>query len=340
MANATILVPVHDVEKSTARKRSGAVATLLRQRLVLAVFTLFAVSLIIFAATQLLPGNAAYSILGNTATPEKIQALESQMGLDQSAFAQYVGWAGDILTGNPGTSLASGAEIWPYVWPRLVNSAFLALFAGVLGAIVGISLGILTAWRRDRGVDHVVSTGALVVTALPEFVVGIILILLFSTKVFTFLPPVSILPPGTFAWQRPVALVLPVVTLAAIVAPYILRMTRAAVTEALDSDYVEMARLKGLSDRRILIAHAFPNALPPVIQVVGLCLLYLAGGVVVVETVFAFPGIGQGLVASVTARDVPVIQFMVLLLAVFYICVNILTDVVALIASPRRRFPR
>ena len=181
---------------------------------------------------------------------------------------------------------------------------------------------------------------ALAVTSLPEFVVAIGLIILLSTVIWHVLPAVSLLPPGTYPWNSPQLLVLPAATLVIVIVPYTMRMMRAAMIEALGSDYVEMARLKGVPEWRIVLVHALPNAIAPTIQVIGLGFLYLAGGIVVVEYVFNFPGIGQELVYAVSGRDIPVIQFVVVVLAAFYVFVNILADVVALLATPRRRIAR
>jgi peptide/nickel transport system permease protein len=180
----------------------------------------------------------------------------------------------------------------------------------------------------------------LAVTSLPEFVVAITLVIVLSTVVLHVLPAVSLLAPGTYAWSQPELLVLPVATLVIVIVPYIFRMMRAAMVEALESDYVEMARLKGAPEWRVVLVHALPNAIAPTIQVIGLNFLYLAGGVVIVEYVFNFPGIGQGLVDAVNDRDIPVIQFIVLVLAAFYVVMNIVTDVIALLATPRRRIAR
>jgi len=239
-----------------------------------------------------------------------------------------------------GSSLANGQPVWTLVAPRLVNSAVLVALSGLFGALIGVLLGAIAALRKDSAFDHALSVAALTVTALPEFVVAISLVILFATVVVQILPAVSLLPPGTWAWQQPNLLVLPVATLVIVVVPYIFRMMRAAMIEALESDYVEMARLKGLPVWRVLLVHALPNAVPPTIQVIGLNLLYLAGGIVVVEYVFDFPGIGQGLVSAVSNRDIPVIQLIVVILAAFYVFMNILTDVVALLATPRRRIAR
>jgi peptide/nickel transport system permease protein len=320
--------------------REHPILSLVASRALLGLITLFFVSVIVFAATQVLPGNAAYAVLGRSATPERLAALEAQLHLDESVLGQYWRWLSGVLTGDFGTSLGTGQSVWSIVEPRLVNSAVIVLAAGAIGSLVAVVLGAFAALRRDRPFDHALALVSLVVTALPEFLIAIGLVIVFSTLVWHLLPAVSIVPPGAHAWSDPELLILPVATLVIVVVPYISRMTRAATVEALTSEYVEMARLTGARSRRVLFVQALPNAVAPTIQVIGLSLLYLAGGIVVVEYVFAYPGIGQGLVNAVTDRDIPVIQFTVLVLAAFYVVVNILADVVALLASPRRRFPR
>jgi peptide/nickel transport system permease protein len=298
------------------------------------------VSVVIFAATQALPGNAAVAILGHSATPAALHALERQLHLNRSVFAQYGSWISGVVSGHSGTSLVNGMPVWSIVGPAAANSAVLVGLSGVIGTVVGVTLGAVVALRKDSLLDHVSSVVALAVTALPEFVVAIAMIILFATVVWDVLPAVSMVPPGTQAWAEPRELILPVATLAIVIVPYIFRMTRAATVEALASDYAEMARLKGLPTWRVLAVHALPNAIAPVVQVIGLSFLYLAGGIVVVEFVFAFPGIGSSLVSAVSNRDVPTIQLLVLVLAGFYVFVNIVTDVVALLVTPRRRLPR
>ncbi len=302
--------------------------------------TLLVVSVVVFAATEVLPGNAAFAVLGRAANPVRLHALERQLHLNRSLIDQYWTWLSGLFAGRLGSSLANGQPVWALVEPRLVNSAVLVLVTGAIGTVAGIVLGVLAALRKDSWFDHISSVVALAVTSLPEFVIAITLVIVFATVVWHVLPAVSILPPGTYAWDQPQLLILPVATLVIVIVPYLFRMMRGAMIEALESDYVEMARLKGVPEWRIVFAHAFPNAIAPTIQVIGLNFLYLAGGVVVVEYVFNFPGIGQGLVFAVTDRDIPVVQFIVVVLAAFYVLVNILTDVVALLASPRRRIAR
>jgi peptide/nickel transport system permease protein len=309
-------------------------------RIGIGLVTLLIVSIIIFWATEVLPGNAAYAILGHSATPARLHALEIQMGLERGLFAQYWSWISGLLTGKLGSSLADGQPVWAIVGPRLVDSAALVVFAGAIGTVAGVVCGVYAAIRKDKVFDHVFSVFSLVVTSLPEFVVAVTLILLFATVVAHLLPAVSYLPPGTEPWNEPRELILPVATLVLVIMPYLFRMMRGAMIEALESDYVEMARLKGLSRLRVVVVHALPNAIAPTIQVIGINFLYLAGGIVIVENVFNYPGIGTGLVDAVTNRDVPTIQCIVVILAAFYVFVNILTDLVALVASPRRRLPR
>jgi peptide/nickel transport system permease protein len=314
---------------------------LVRRRSLQGMLTLFLASIVVFVATEILPGNAAEAILGrNDTSAKRLHELESQLHLNRPAVDQYWTWLSGLFTGKLGRSLLNGQPVWSLVEPRLVNSAVLVVVAGVLGSLLGAGLGALAALRKDGWFDHVSSVVALAVTSLPEFVVAIGLIVLLSTAVWHVLPAVSTLPPGTYAWTDPQLLVLPCATLILVIVPYTMRMMRAAMIEALGSDYVEMARLKGVPEWRVVLVHALPNAIAPTIQVIGLGFLYLAGGIVVVEYVFNFPGIGQELVYAVNGRDIPTIQFIVVVLAAFYVIVNIIADVIALLATPRRRIAR
>jgi peptide/nickel transport system permease protein len=323
-----------------ARAGRHPIARLIAIRLVLGLLTLWAVTVVIFLATQALPGNAAYAVLGHSATPQRLHALEQQLHLNRPMISQYGSWIGGVLSGNLGHSLANGEPVSTLIGPRIVNSMALVVAAGVIGTLIAAVLGLIAAARRDSVFDHVCSVILLAITALPEFVVAIALVILFSVLVIHALPATSSIPPGTHPWNNLEALILPTATLAIVIAPYIFRMVRGAMIEALESDYVEMATLKGLPRWRVLLVHALPNSLPPIVQVVGLNLLYLAGGIVVVEYVFNYPGVGATLVDAVSNRDIPMIQFIVLVLAAFYVVVNITTDVVALMATPRRRVAR
>jgi peptide/nickel transport system permease protein len=316
------------------------IADLIARRLAVGVLTLVVVSAVVFLATEVLPGNAAFAVLGRSANPARLHALELQLHLNRGLADQYWIWLSELFTGKLGVSVANGQPVWAFVQPRLINSAVLMAVTGVIGAIAGVALGAAAALRKDGWFDHVTSVTALAVTSLPEFVVAIALIIVLATVIFHVLPAVSLLPPGTYAWSQPDLLILPVTTLVIVIVPYIFRMMRASMIEALESDYVEMARLKGVPEWQVVLVHALPNAIAPTIQVIGLNFLYLAGGVVVVENVFSFPGIGQGLVSAVMNRDIPEVQVIVLVLAAFYVLMNIVTDVIALLATPRRRIAR
>jgi peptide/nickel transport system permease protein len=307
------------------------------RRMLLGVLTLFLVSIVVFAATQLLPGDAARAVLGRDATPQRLAAFRAQFHLNHSAASQYWSWLSGLLRGDPGTSLANGLPVWSTVQPRIVNSLYLLAVVGVVGVPLSLGLGIWAALRRDKLFDHATSTITLAAAALPEFVVAIALIIVFATVVLQVLPPVSLVAPGTSVWSEPDVLVLPVATLTIAVVPYIYRMARGTMIEVLESEYIEMARLKGTPRRALLLRHALPNALAPTVQAIALTFAYLAGGVVVVEYVFGYPGIGQGLVNAVSARDLPTVQLIVLLLAAFYVAVNILADVIAIMATPKLR---
>jgi peptide/nickel transport system permease protein len=323
-----------------ALPRAHPIARLFLRRLAIGVVTLFLVSVVVFVATEVLPGNAAYAILGRNATPARVRAVEAVLHLNRGIFDQYWVWVSGLLAGHPGQSLVNGQPVWAYIEPKLINSAVLVAVTGAIGSLIGVGLGVLAALRKDGWFDHVTSVVVLAVTALPEFIVAITLIIILSTNLWRVLPAVSLLPPGTYAWNQPELLVLPVITLVIVIVPYILRMMRAGTVEALESDYVEMARLKGVPEWRVVLVHALPNAIAPTIQVIGLNFLYLAGGIVIVEDVFNYPGVGQALVYAVSTRDVPVVQFIVVVLAAFYVVVNILTDVIALLVTPRRRIAR
>jgi len=307
------------------------------RRLLLGLVTLFVTSVLIFAATQVLPGDAARSILGRSATPESLAELQRQLGLDKPVVTQYWEWISGVLTGDLGTSLANGLPVTEVIGERLVYSLFLMLIAAVISVPLGIALGAASARRRDSTFDQVTSVTTLGLAALPEFVVGITLAVLFATTVFQWLPAVAVTEPGIGPWHYPKELILPVVTLVIAVVPYTARIMRASTVEILESDFVEMARLKGLPERRVLWRHAVPNALAPTFQITALNLAYLAGGIVVVEAVFNYQGVGLLLVDSVRARDMPVVQAVALLIAALYVLLNLLADLATILVSPRLR---
>jgi peptide/nickel transport system permease protein len=312
-------------------------ARLLGRRLALGVLTLWLVSLVVFAAVLALPGDAATAILGKEATPDRVAALRAQLHLGDPVLSQYLHWLGGVVTGDLGVSAATQEPVGDLIVDRGVNSLFLVLVSAAVAVPLSLLVGVWSAVRRDRPVDHVVSTVTLALAALPEFVIGIGLILVFATSVLTVLPAVSLLVPGQAAWESPAAIVLPAATLVLSVTPYIARIMRGSMVEVLESDYVTMARLKGLPDRRVIWRHALPNAIVPAIQVSALQLAWMAGGVVVVEFVFQYPGIGALLVNAVANRDLPTVQAVTMLTAAIYVGLNVLADVATILVTPKLR---
>lgn len=313
------------------------IGRLIARRLAVSVLILIAISLIIFFATLLLPGDPARAILGQQATPERIAAINEQMNLNDPPFQRYLLWLGGLFTGDFGTSVASGQPVAELLADRLGASLVLMIAAGLIAVPLGIGLGIWSALRRGRAVDTSVTVVSLILAALPEFVIGIALVALFATTVFQILPAVTMAPPGSNVWDYPAQLILPIVVLVLVVTPYITRMMRATIIEVLDSGYVEMARLKGVPERRVILRHALPHAIGPVAQVVAIQLAWLAGGVVVVEYVFRYPGLGQALIDSVNYRDVQVVQAVTIIIAAVYIVVNLLADIVGILSNPKLR---
>jgi peptide/nickel transport system permease protein len=313
---------------------------MLLKRAVFGLFSLFVVSFVVFLATQSLPGDAARAILGREATPERLAALRAQLHPGGSMPSQYVHWLGSLLRFDLGTSLAGNRPVTTMMGPALVNSTVLMLCAALVATPLAIAVGTFSALRKDRTTDHVTGIVTLVLAALPEFVVGILLVLLFATGVAHVLPAVFTMTPGRQVWSDPSQLVLPTLTLVLAVCPYIIRIMRATMLEVLDSQYVQQARLKGLPERTVILRHALPNAIGPVAQVVALQLAWLIGGVVVVEYLFRFPGMGFQLIDAVTNRDLPLVQALVLAVALFYVVVNLVADVVTLAANPKVRTAR
>jgi len=307
------------------------------RRVLFGLVTLFVASIIIFAATQALPGDAARSILGRNATPDSLAALRDQLGLNKPVLQQYWEWLRGVLTGDFGNSLAEQRPVTDVIGERIVYSAFLMFLAAIISFPLAVALGVASARRRDGPFDHVTSVVSLALAALPEFIVGIALVVLFATSVFHVLPAVTIIDPGTPPWSHPKELILPTITLVIAVTPYTARIMRASMVEILESDYVEMARLKGLSEQLVMWRHAVPNGIAPTFQVIAINLAYLAGGIVVVETVFNYPGIGAGFVDAVHARDMPVVQALALLIAALYVVLNMLADIATILVSPRLR---
>ncbi|HEY7044581.1 MAG TPA: ABC transporter permease [Nocardioidaceae bacterium] len=317
--------------------RHGGIAAFIVRRLLLGLLVMFLVSVLVFVATQAL-GDPARAILGRDATPDRLAALQDQLNLKSSVVAQYFSWLGGLLHGDLGISLAAQQPVTELLGPRLVNTAVLVFCAAVISIPISIAVGSWAALRREKAFDAVSSNLLLLLAALPEFVVAVLLVMLFATTVFqNALPAVSSVPPGQRPWDDPKILILPTLTLVLAVAPYVARIMRASMIEVLESDYVEMARLKGLQERTVLVRHALPNAIGPVFQVIAINLAYLAGGVIVVEYVFNYPGVGSALQDSVVNHDIPVVQALAMLIAAVYVILNLLADVATILVTPKLR---
>jgi peptide/nickel transport system permease protein len=307
------------------------------RRVLLGVLVLFLVSVVVFAATQALPGDPALAILGRSATPQSLAALRRQLHLDQPVLSQYWSWIVGLLHGNLGRSLAAQEPVTTLLGPKLVNSGVLVLLAAVLSIPLSVAIGAWSALKREKVFDTTSSNLLLLLAALPEFVVALLLVIVFATTVTHVLPAISTVPPGSQPWDNWEALVLPVLTLVIAVAPYVARVMRASMIEVLESDYIEMARLKGLTERTVLVRHALPNALGPVFQVIALNLAYLAGGIIVIEYVFNYSGIGSAIQDAVVNHDLPVVQALAMLIAALYVVLNLLADVATILVTPRLR---
>jgi len=276
-------------------------------------------------------------ILGPHAVAEQIVALRASLGLDRSLPVQYATWLTGILHGNFGKSLSGDQTVAALIAPHLFASTILLLFSFTIAVPIALLLGVWSAVKRDRHFDHATSTVLLVFASLPEFVIGIGLVALFATTLLRLFPPVSLLSPDDPIGEQLRYLVLPVTTLIVASTPYVARMMRASMIEVLDSDYIAMARLNGLDERRIVFSYALRNAIPGSLQVIALTLTYLAGGIVVVEAVFNYPGVGTAFVDAVRYRDVPTVQCLSLLIGSVYVVTNLLADIAVILCTPRLR---
>ncbi len=317
----------------------ASVLKLVAQRIALGLLLLLAVSVIIFAGTQLLPGDVAQAILGQGATPQALEKMRRDMGLNDPAYIRYFRWLGGVMTGDLGVALSNGQDIATQLGKRLGNTLFLAAVAAVVSVPLAILLGLVSVLYRDRWPDKLISGTTLAAISLPEFFIGYLLIYFVAVKLGWF-TSVSTVYDGMTFLERLNAVALPALTLSLAILSQMMRMTRAAILGVMQSAYVETGELKGLSPFTIIWRHALPNALAPIVTVVMFNLAYLIVGVVVVEVIFVYPGMGQYLVDHVAKRDVPVVQACGLVFAAVYIGLNIAADVVAILTNPRLRHPK
>jgi len=328
----------------------GNVLSIISQRLLLGVLTLLIVSIVIFVAVNLLPGDFAELILGQGATEESVAAIRRDLGLDQPMVVRYLGWLGGMVTGDLGTSFAQlnfanamggagSVTVLEQILPRLGNTLFLAGVTAMIAVPIAVTLGVLAALYRNTVFDRIANVSTLSSISSPEFFMAYVLILLLAV-INPILPSLSNIYDGMPLGERLEKTWLPALTLTLVVTAHMMRMTRASIINLLASPYIEMARLKGISPMRVIVRHALPNALAPIINVIALNLAYLITGVVVVEVVFVYPGIGQLFVDSVKIRDIPVVQACCLIFAAAYILLNLTADIMSILSNPRLRHPK
>jgi peptide/nickel transport system permease protein len=317
----------------------SSILKLVAQRVALGLLLLFAVSVLIFVGTQILPGDVAQSILGQSATPQALANLREQLGLNDPAYIRYFRWLFGMMHGDMGTALSNGQDIATSLRGRLANTMFLAFWAAIVSVPLAITLGLIAVRHKNGFVDKLISALTLASISLPEFFIGYLLIYFVAVQMQWF-PSVSTVYEGMSFLDRMKAIALPAATLTLVVLAHMMRMTRAAILNVMQSAYIETAELKGLTPSEIIRRHAFPNAIAPIVNVVMLNLAYLIVGVVVVEVIFVYPGMGQYLVDHVAKRDVPVVQACGLIFAAVYICLNIVADITAIVSNPRLRHPK
>ncbi len=309
------------------------------KRLLLGFLTIIAISVLIFIGVEALPGDLAETILGQSALPETVEAFRKELKLDLPPHVRYFSWLGGFIKGDLGNSLANGRPVADMIGWRFSNTLFLAATATLIAVPLAIMLGILAALYRDTWLDKTISAVTLSTISFPEFFVAYILITLFSVK-FNIFPSIANIDNTISIGEKFYRIVLPCLTLTLVVVAHMMRMTRAAIINVLSSPFIEMAQLKGIRKSRIIIHHAVPNALSPIINVIVLNLAWLIVGVVVVEVVFVYPGMGQLLVDSVSKRDLPVVQASGLIFAGTYVMLNLAADILAMISNPKLRQPK
>jgi peptide/nickel transport system permease protein len=309
---------------------------LLTQRIAIALLSLLAVSVVVFAVTAVLPGDAAQELLGQDSTPEALAALRAQMGLDVPAPERYLRWLGGLLRGDMGQSATTQMPVSQLVGSRLPNSLLLAAIAALFSVPIALSAGIAAAVWRGSWFDRAASSAAVAVVSVPEFLVATLMVVVFAVQL-RWLPALSYVSDIESVGQVLRAFAMPVLTLCCVIVAQMMRMTRAAVIDQLEAPYIEMVQLKGASPLRTVLLHALPNAVGPIANAVALSLSYLLGGVIIVETIFNYPGIAKLMVDGVTQRDMPLVQGCAMLFCAGYLILVTLADVCGIVANPRLR---
>ena len=315
---------------------NSTVVRLVVNRLGLGVVTLLIVSMVVFVITSLLPGDAAQELLGQEATPETLAALRAQFGLDQPAHLRYLNWLGGLVVGNPGISLVNGMEVDELIASRLPNTLSLAAVTAAVSVPLALTIGILSAMYRGSVFDRYTNMLAVCAVSVPEFLIATMAVLIFAVKLGWLSALSRTVDVDSFGDVLRVY-AMPVLTLCCVLVAQMARMTRAAVIDQLSAPYVEMAMLKGAGPIRVVLKHALPNAIGPIANAVALSLSYLLGGVIVVESIFNYPGIATLMVYAVVTRDMPLVQACVMLFCLGYLILVLIADLCAIFANPRLR---
>ncbi len=309
------------------------------QRILIGIVTLWVVSVLVFLMTNALPGDVAQIVLGQSATPESLAAYRAERGLDQPLLFQYFGWLGDMLTGNLGTSKAGGATIASLIAGRLGNTMFLAALVAVISVPLSVALGLLAAMYPGTWIDRALTFGTLALISVPDFFIATFAVLFLAVNL-GWLPAIANVAPENTFWEMARGIAMPLIVLVIVVAAQMIRMTRAGILNVMNSPYIEMAILKGVRRKRIILRHAFFNTIGPIVNVIALNLAYLVSGVVIVETIFSYPGLAKLMIDGVQTRDLPLVQACAMIFCGTYVVLIILADVAAILANPRLRNPK
>ncbi len=309
------------------------------QRILIGFVTLWVVSVLVFLMTNALPGDVAQIVLGQSATPESLAAYRAERGLDQPLIFQYFGWLGNMLTGDLGTSKAGGATISSLIGERLYNTMVMAGIVALISVPLSVGLGLMAAMYPGTWIDKSLTFGTLALISVPEFFIATFMVLIFAVQL-GWLPSIARVSAeqSYYDWWRSMAM--PLLVLVIVVAAQMIRMTRAGILNVMNSPYIEMAILKGVRRKRIILRHAFFNTIGPIVNVIALNLAYLVSGVVIVETIFAYPGLAKLMIDGVQTRDLPLVQACAMIFCATYVVLIILADVAAILANPRLRNPK
>ena len=309
------------------------------RRLAIGFITLLVVSVLVFAGTEILPGDVAQIVLGQSATPESLAALRAELGLDQPWYVRYFGWLGDMMTGDLGISKAGGAAIGDLIGERLTNTLFLSGIVAAISVPLSVVLGLIAAMYPGTWIDRVLTFGTLSLISVPEFFIATFMVLIFAVEL-GWLPAIAYMSGEESFFELVGALLMPILVLTIVVAAQMIRMTRAGILNVMNSPYIEMAILKGVPRQRIILRHALFNSIGPIVNVIALNLAYLVSGVVIVETIFAYPGLAKLMVDGVQTRDLPLVQACGMIFCGTYVVLILAADVISILSNPRLRHPK